>query len=636
MDKPGVRTGIRLLAYAAIALAVAPTGVVWHEIVGHGLASVLCGGRVDRVQCWGLQFVPTLEWSGLGEGLGAADVSGLENSAAEQITQLAGSVSTVLAAAFALLLLRIIRPRGALRLALSCIGLWSLDMLTFTLPSLGFRRYIWFGTTYSEPYEAAVALGIPGPLFQLLAVCGSLLVCAGFFFPLAKKPGERTKPVVESPPQLGVRSGRRGLIVFVASLIALCSCTLIWNRFAPPPKPLTASTNWVRDPASRVQEWREDIDSLAAELPKRHKNAFFSCKREAFNAAAATLRDAVPHLADHEVVVGLMKLAAMIGDVHTGIGELKPAFHAFPISVYVFSDGPVIIAARESQKDLIGCRVVKFADVPVGEAFRRVSVVSAYENDSTFKEHTALRLFVSEIAQAVGLIPSIDQATIAVRDAEGNERTVELTPLRPNERLASVAINEVKLPLSRHRQPHQNWFELVPEHKALYFRYNTCADESDQTVSDLAGRILSTIDSNHVERLIVDLRTNGGGNSGLLESFVSRLASRPAMRRPGGVIVLIGRRTFSSAYLHADAMKKKLGAILIGEPTGQKPNAYGEVREFVLPHSQIIVRYSTKFWRMESGDRPSLAPDILIEPSSPDYFAGRDPVLDAALHFESK
>ena len=636
MDNPRIRFGLRLLAYAATALAVAPSGVAWHEIVGHGLAGVLCGGRVDRVQFWGLQFVPTLAWTGLGEGLGAADVSGLKNTAAEQITQLAGSVSTALAAAVALLLLRITRPRGVSRLALICVGLWSLDLLTFTLPSLGWRRYIWFGTTYSEPYDAAMALGIPGPLFQLLAVGGSLLVLAGFFVPLARTPGAKNKPVVESLVRSGTRSGRRGLIVLAASLIALAGCTLIWKRFTPPPEPLTPATNWVRDPASRVQDWRDDIDSLATELPKRHKNAFFSCKREDFDAAAAALRDAVPRLADHEVVVGLMRLAAMIGDAHTGLCELKPAFHAFPISVYVFRDGPTILAARESQKDLIGCTLVRFADVPVDEAFRHVSVVSAYENDPTFKDQTSRLLFVSEIAQAVGLIPSLDQATIAVRDAEGNERTVELTPLRPNERLASIAIDEAKLPLSRRRQRHQNWFELVPEQNALYFRYSTCADESDQAVSDLSGRIISTIDSNDVERLIVDLRANGGGNSGLLEPFISRLKSRPAMRRPGGVIVLIGRDTFSSAYMHADAMKKKLGATLIGEPTGQKPNAYGEVRRFVLPHSQIIVRYSTKYWRMEPGDRPSLDPDILIETSSPDYFAGMDPVLDAALNYGSK
>jgi hypothetical protein len=69
MDKPGIRLGLRLPAYAVIALAVAPSGVAWHEIVGHGLAGLLCGGRVDRVQCWGFQFVPTLEWTGLGEGL---------------------------------------------------------------------------------------------------------------------------------------------------------------------------------------------------------------------------------------------------------------------------------------------------------------------------------------------------------------------------------------------------------------------------------------------------------------------------------------------------------------------------------------------------------------------------------------
>jgi C-terminal processing protease CtpA/Prc len=221
-----------------------------------------------------------------------------------------------------------------------------------------------------------------------------------------------------------------------------------------------------------------------------------------------------------------------------------------------------------------------------------------------------------------------------VRDPHGHERTVELTPLAANERLTSVVIDEFKLPLARRRNAHRNWFERIPESKAVYFRYNTCADEPDQTVSALADRILAALDDG-AERLIIDLRGNGGGDSGLLESFTWRLALRKRMQRPGAIMVLIGRATFSSAHMHANTLKK-MGATLIGEPTGQKPNAYGEVRWFTLPHSQIIVHYSTKYWHTEPGDRPSLDPDVLIEPTSAEYLAGKDPVLDAALSYKPR
>jgi hypothetical protein len=73
--------------------------------------------------------------------------------------------------------------------------------------------------------------------------------------------------------------------------------------------------------------------------------------------------------------------------------------------------------------------------------------------------------------------------------------------------------------------------------------------------------------------------------------------------------------------------------ILMGEPTGGKPNSYGEIKSFPLPNSGLNVWYSTKFFQMAPGDPPSLSPDILIELTGMDYFAGRDPVLEAVLAY---
>ena len=393
----------------------------------------------------------------------------------------------------------------------------------------------------------------------------------------------------------------------------------------------TPGVNWAREPAARVEDWQADIDAMVKELPARHKNAFFECPKEKFESAAAELREAVPNLKDYEVVVGLMRLAAMLGDAHTGIAarEMAPSFHQFPIFLYVFSDGPVIIGASAQHADLIGSSLVTFAGVPVDEAFKKVAATSAYENEATFIDKGPRLLVVAEIAQAVGLIPSLDRVMITVRDPQGSERDVELSLLPRGSRIEMRPAKEEELPLYRKKAPHRNWYQVLPESRALYFKYDTCGDEPDQTVAKLSEEILATIDSEHISRVIVDLRGNGGGNSGLLSPFIRGLASRAAIK--DSVSVLIGRYTFSSAEMNAAELKKHVGATLIGEPTGQKPNAYGEVKSFVLPRSNITVRYSTKFWKTEEGDRPSLEPDRLVRPSSADFFALRDPVLESAL-----
>src|SRR5262249_26032685 len=155
-------------------------------------------------------------------------------------------------------------------------------------------------------------------------------------------------------------------------------------------------------------------------------------------------------------------------------------------------------------------------------------------------------LCVAEIARAAGLTPTTAQVAMEVRDSQGEERHVELSALAPGEKLTTVATDDKKLPLSRRRGPHSNWFQLIPERKTLYLRYNTCADEPGQSVKSLTDQMVQAIDANPVERVIVDLRGNGGGNSGLLEPFFGALKHRPAVNHPGGIIVLIGRHTFSS------------------------------------------------------------------------------------------
>src|SRR5262245_39099175 len=78
-----------------------------------------------------------------------------------------------------------------------------------------------------------------------------------------------------------------------------------------PPSPNVSTT--------RPEEWRQDLQFLATELPRRHLNLFFKTTREDFNHAVAELDAAIPSKADHEIIVGLMRIVAMVGDAHTSL-----------------------------------------------------------------------------------------------------------------------------------------------------------------------------------------------------------------------------------------------------------------------------------------------------------------------------
>jgi C-terminal processing protease CtpA/Prc len=132
--------------------------------------------------------------------------------------------------------------------------------------------------------------------------------------------------------------------------------------------------------------------------------------------------------------------------------------------------------------------------------------------------------------------------------------------------------------------------------------------------------------------VVLDLRYNGGGNESILQPFIDGMLSRPALNTEQTFFVLIGRETYSSALGNALTLKTRSNATFIGEPTGGKPNHYGEVRQFRLPNSRLIVQYPTWYWlNLRDDDPPSLVPDITAPPTMDAALAGRDPALEIAL-----
>lgn len=174
-----MRRWTRVAGFVVLLALSQPIGTVWHEVLGHGLMGVLAGGRITRVEVWGLQVWPTVTWGGFQGHYGECDVDGIPSTMGEHLMELAGSMSTWLVALFATLILWMRRPRGWWRAVLVVLSLWWIDLFTYLLPSWGIRRSVlWGQSSYSEPVEAAFGLGIPRVAFQIVAVASCVLMAA--------------------------------------------------------------------------------------------------------------------------------------------------------------------------------------------------------------------------------------------------------------------------------------------------------------------------------------------------------------------------------------------------------------------------------------------------------------------------
>jgi len=174
------------------------------------------------------------------------------------------------------------------------------------------------------------------------------------------------------------------------------------------------------------------------------------------------------------------------------------------------------------------------------------------------------------------------------------------------------------------------WYEYLPGAELVYVAYNSCRDDPALPFATFVQQLTDFVQANGVKGLIVDLRNNYGGNSEVIAPLYRLIGYFPDS--VSAVSVLIGQGTFSSGMFDAIVLADRYGLTLIGEPTGGKPNGYGNVAYFRLPNSGLTVNYSTKQIVQRPNDySDSVAPDIPVAISPADYFARHDPVLMAAL-----
>ncbi len=430
-----------------------------------------------------------------------------------------------------------------------------------------------------------------------------------------------------------------GLIALV-TMIGPPTAPVAW---ADPPAAQERAADQVA-PTDRTARWHEDIAFLASEFPARHKNAFFRLERKDWEARAAEIREKVGDLTDAQILVELRQMVALIGDGHSNIwqdGESAiPAFRLYPVACAWLSDGLFPALLPRENVELIGQRLVEIDGMPIDQVIEKLARLQAFDNESGRRNQVPAAMREAESLAALGIVRNIDAAGFTLEDAHGQRTTLTVAPIPPGASQAALLAQRpdpALVGVSRRPRRAPYGHELLGDSRTLYVWYDTCTDSKDKTVSAFCAETLEALDKGlasdppAVERLVIDLRRNSGGNSLLLAPMIDGLARRTELRSRGGIFALIGRRTFSSGMMNAYQLRAAAGCRLVGEPTGGTPNGYGEVRQFRLPHSKLNVQYSTKLFRgPERGS--SVRPDIEVPVSSADFFdPARDTVLEAAI-----
>ena len=216
----------------------------------------------------------------------------------------------------------------------------------------------------------------------------------------------------------------------------------------------------------------------------------------------------------------------------------------------------------------------------------------------------------------------------AVFDREVAELSARLPTLAPQPSRPSA-------PLSRQSEMRQGAFpwRQVPGSRTAYVAFNHyLTGQSRSEFGDLTSAAFRAMDTAKIDRLVIDLRWNGGGDFTRGRQYVlDEIRKRDRWLKPGAFYVLIGRRTFSAAMVNTVDFKRAAGAILVGEPTGARPNSYSQTGFFQLPTSGVQATVSICRYEAWPEDVPGVPPDRPIPPTWADYRDGRDAALEWVL-----
>lgn len=453
------------------------------------------------------------------------------------------------------------------------------------------------------------------------------------------------------------------VIRLACSLIILSHCVL--HAVA------VAQTGSASSPAETTRrrltpaQWREDLQFAVDTFLERDRS-FSAEARQRFRDAVANLQRTVEGKSDEQIIVELAKAVALSGNAHTRLYVLRnrSELRRYPIRVWWFADGLYVVRATPEHSELLGAKILRIGGRTVEQVKQAVDPLFA-GNAPWLDYMSAYTMTSPEVLIGLGLTAADGRTEIEFKGRRGRRerRRLEPLPLRRSDQpteswwdlcptrprddgawASALSLDAARLPTYLLNTERQYWSQHFAAERLFYIQFNRAGNApGGEPFAEFGKRVLDELQTAAVNKLVVDMRFNTGGNLDVAKPFMERLASFVKERKIK-TYVITGRATFSAGLFHALQLRQHADAILVGEPVGDELDFWAEGGNVVMPNSKLTLHYADRFHSYSPVERPELkqhlvtvsdlsiknaSPDIVVKMSARDYFAGRDPALEA-------
>lgn len=398
-----------------------------------------------------------------------------------------------------------------------------------------------------------------------------------------------------------------------------------------------------------ASQWQQDLRFLQKTVHEDYSFLFKKTTAADFDAEVEQLYVSIPGMEDHEILTGIAKLIASFKYGHTrlGLSDSPITLHFLNVAMYHFNDGIYIQGVHNAYEKALGAKVVAMEGTPIKEVLEAVYPVVPAENDQFFKAYGVLYALSPEILHAQGITEELQQSVrmtfekdgetfdLNIASREGLDIPMAYGFIQQKDDWLQVR-NQDTTPLYLKGLDKIYYYEYLAEEKTVYVRQSQIQDDPSEDIPTFYAKVFDFVENNDVEKLVLDVRLNGGGNNYKNKPVVTGIIRTEKINQPGKFFVIIGRRTFSACQNLVNELSNYTNAIFVGEPTSENINFYGDNQQVQLPNTKLNTYLSFAWWQdkpqWEGG--PWTAPHLAVDMSFDQYVNNEDPVLQAALDFD--
>lgn len=408
--------------------------------------------------------------------------------------------------------------------------------------------------------------------------------------------------------------------------------------------------------SQREQDWREDFAYLKETLVGIHPDPFWCCSEEDFDWRIEHLASRVSGLTDSEILFELVRILAGLRDNHLYFDY--PAFlslEVIPVDVRYF-DGHLYLCGYFPDYDQLAPyllqEIVAINGIDITYIFQKYSSLMQL-NDWFNRERFPNFLLMPALLDVAGCgyrdsytfqFLNENREVVSVERPVLSEDEYKTAQGRSGGRLVRPENWDSLFYLKKER-----WAEYIAGENGgcVYMSVGEQLTDRSYLYSKLireAGEIARSHEN--CSKLVIDLRPCLGGNQTGIEQVQEKL---PELLEPGieQVYVLTNGYTASAAMKALAIFRDELGAVIVGEPTGQFSSMFGFAAwpsKYTLPNSQITINIpdmqyigpeirevqydeNGKLYEWEN----TILPDVYVYQDVEDVRQGKDSVIEWVL-----